>query len=114
VSLDICWEVPACEHCGRGPTGSNEGHNFTHNMIPLWRHLGCYEALYHSHGRDAREIGKELAVANDKLQEASDRELARFNSPNGWGMVTHARPWLDKVARDLLEAPVGAKVRVRA
>ena len=111
MSLDIWWRAPACEHCKRAGETSG-GHNFTHNMVPLWQFLGCYAALYESDGRDAREVGEELAVANDKLQEYSDEDLARFNSPNGWGMVAHARPWLDKVASDFLAAPVGAIVRV--
>lgn len=111
MSLDIWWEAPACAHCGR-KADSGVGHNITHNLNRLWEYLGCYSSLYESDGRDAREVGEELAVANDKLQERSDEELARFNAPNGWGMVRDARPWLEEMAHSLLGAPAGAKVRV--
>jgi hypothetical protein len=111
VSLDIWWKAPPCPHCGR-PEGTSDGHNITHNLNRLWEYLGCYEALYESDGRLAQEVGEELAVACDKLQEQTDEALARFNAPNGWGMVKHARPWLEAVAHDFLSAPLGAVVRV--
>lgn len=111
MSLDIWWQAPACDHCKRlADAGTN--HNITHNMNRLWEYLGCYGSLYESDGRLAQEVGEELAVACDKLQDQSDEALARFNAPNGWGMVKHARPWLQEVAHDFLSAPLGAVVRV--
>lgn len=104
MSLDIGVE---CACCGSGLYNAN----ITHNMRPLWSHLGCYDALYESHGKLASDVLPELRAAVAALSLQSDEDLAQFNPANGWGSVEIARPWLLELAEAFERTP-SARVSV--
>jgi hypothetical protein len=66
VSLDIWLKVYSCLACLRGESTVFDW-NFTHNMVSLWKYLGCLDALYESDGwgmvKDARPTFKKLKEA---------------------------------------------------
>lgn len=70
--------------------------NITHNLGPLWRWAGCYEALYESAGRPAAEIVPTMESALARLR-AHPNVSKNFDAPNGWGTYAQALPWLEKV-----------------
>lgn len=101
MSLDIYLVVPEkCPHCGGFITlGAHEvfHKNITHNVSPMWRKAGVYEALYESEGRYAREFVEVLANGVRHFEE-NYAEYEKLNSPNGWGLAEHTLPWLKEVA----------------
>lgn len=58
--------------------------NVTHNLTPMWREAGCYEALYRSDGATAESVVDCLdrALADMTARPAVFRSL---NPENGWG-----------------------------
>ena len=87
MSLDINLE---CEHCG---CDIGMSQNITHNLTPLWRALGVYDALYESHGKHASDYLPALR-AGLAMFEADFDSFIIYDSPNGWGLARHALPWL--------------------
>lgn len=87
-----------------------ESHNYTHNVSNMWRLLGCYDALYMSHGKLAKTVlpAIESAVINGPKRIA---ELRKMNPPNGWGDADRALLWLYKVYCDFAEHP-GKRITV--
>lgn len=118
MSLKIRW-VDAVRADLRNTRQYPGYHIITHHLISLWRYIGCYRSLYWSSSMYAREIGEELAVANDKLQECSDESLIQFDPsakhdlPSKRGrLLRSGRIWLAEVVDDFLSSPGGAKVEV--
>ncbi len=58
--------------------------NITHNLVPMWKKAGIYDALYNSEGMEAKEI---LPILIDGLADMIENknEYESLNSPNGWG-----------------------------
>jgi hypothetical protein len=96
MSLDIWARCPVCN------TSAGDGHNITHNVVPMWKACGIYEALYKSEGRNCGEVADELEhgvmVFVSRIEEM--REL---NPENGWGDADRALSWLRAVIRDFRE-----------
>lgn len=67
--------------------------NFTHNVTPMWRKAGIYDALYNSNGLLARDV---LGVLRAGLADMEDKpqEYTSLDAANGWGTYAHALPWL--------------------
>ena len=86
--------------------------NYTHNVTPMWREAGVYEALYESAGKLACEIipALERGVAD---MEARPSVYEAMNPENGWGSYDRALPWLRAVLAACRENP-GATIRVWA
>lgn len=80
--------------------------NFTHNVTPMWRKAGIYDALYNSDGMTAFEV---LPYLRGGLQDmrAKPDEYEALNAPNGWGTYKHALPWLEKLVAAFEETPNG-------
>lgn len=70
--------------------------NYTHNVTPMWREAGVYEALYKSEGKKAAEIitALERGIAD---MEARPEVYRVMNPENGWGSYDTALIWLRKV-----------------
>ena len=104
MSLDFYLEeTKPCEVCDA---------NITHNLVPMWREAGVYEALYKSQGKQAKDI---ISVLESGVS-AMAADPARFeahNSPNGWGLYRNALPWLRKCLDACKENPE-AIIRVSA
>jgi len=67
--------------------------NFTHNVTPMWRKAGVYEALYESAGLTAGDVLPALrAGLADML--ANPAEYMALDAPNKWGTYKDAMPWL--------------------
>ena len=80
-------------------------YNITHNVSRMWRRAGCYEALYESSGKLAKDIVPALEEAVRRMRAEPD-EYTRLNSPNGWGTYAHALPWLERVLADCKAYPL--------
>jgi len=48
-------------------------------FVPLWEVAGCYDALYNSDGKTAREVSRAIAYGIDRISH--DASLARL-APN--------------------------------
>lgn len=96
MSLDIYLHGADCEHCGRGGETLYDA-NITHNLTPMWRKAGVYDALYMSKGHKAAEYIEVLERGVADFQANYD-EYRKLDSPNGWGLAKHALPFLEQTA----------------
>jgi hypothetical protein len=113
MSLDISLETPKfCPHCGGTLHCEAEifTANITHNLIPMWRKSGVFDALYESDGKRAGDYVETLRVGIADF-EKNYAEYEELNSPNGWGLAKNALPWLKKVLF-AFEANRDANIRV--
>jgi hypothetical protein len=108
VSLDFDLVIDACPHCLRGDERIE--FNMTHNVSPMWRIAGCYEALYESEGKKASDVLPALLVAADHMEANAEQHLL-LNPPNRWGSYDGALSWLRKVITACQENP-DALIRV--
>lgn len=78
--------------------------NYTHNVTPMWHLAGCYEALYESHGKQAREV---LPAIHDALHRMRGNPAAyiKLNPKNGWGSYDTAVEWLAKLYVEFCKHP---------
>lgn len=92
MSLDLllCFELcAACRSlcdtslCPKEDAGSNIS-GCTHNLVPMWREAGVYEALYESHGSSAGDHLDTLRAGLKAMQDEPDR-FKKHNPANGWG-----------------------------
>lgn len=81
-------------------TGGPEPHrvtlcdmNITHNVAPMWRLAGVYEALYEAHGQTAAGTLPALRRGVEQM-EARLQECKALDPPNGWGDADGALGWL--------------------
>lgn len=81
-----------------------ESHNYTHNVTDMWIMLGCYDALYNSDGKKAKEVLSEIRIAV-LTGPTRIKELRRLNPANGWGDADRALLWLYKVYCEFCEFP---------
>jgi hypothetical protein len=99
LSLDISLETPNfCPHCDGYLHGGTElfTANITHNVIPMWRKAGVFEALYESNGKRASDYIETLRVGVADF-ERNYPEYEKLNAANGWGLAENALPWLKEV-----------------
>lgn len=68
--------------------------NITHNLIPMWRKAGVYEALYESDGKTAGQYVVALRRGVEDIRQ-NFGEYKKLDSPNGWGLVEHALTFLE-------------------
>ena len=109
MSLDFSLAIPACSHCGRGET-ELVNYNYTHNVSPMWRLVGVYDALYLSEGKKASDV---LPILREGIETMVSRfeECVKLNPPNLWGDAHSALEWLRKVAAECEEHP-NALIRI--
>jgi hypothetical protein len=112
VSLDIEL-VASVDTGGAEPfTAHIHEQNITHNVSPMWREAGVYEALYESHGRRAGDFLPALR-AGVGIMRSNPSRFTRLNPSNGWGSYDTALPWLEAWLRACEEHPK-ATIRVSA
>ncbi len=58
--------------------------NYTHNVTPMWKKAGVYDALYNSDGLQAKDIAKTLSLGIIDMESKPD-EYRLLNPENGWG-----------------------------
>jgi len=78
--------------------------NITHNLTPMWKKAGIYDALYNSAEFEAQEI---LPILIDGLADMvmNKEEYEKLNSPNGWGLYENAVPWLIELIQKCKDYP---------
>ena len=108
MSLDFYLITDACPHCLRGD--ERVSFNMTHNVAPMWRLAGCYEALYEGEGKKASDVLPTLLVAADHMEAHAEQYLP-LNPLNRWGSYDGAIGWLRHVIAACQENP-DALIRV--
>lgn len=113
MSLDFSLYLK-CEDAGDGQEHIKEllDMNITHNVAPMWREAGCYEALYKSEGDLAKDHVD--AVSKAVLFMLADREkYEEMNPSNGWGDYEGALKWLQEVRNAMERYPL-SRIHVSA
>ena len=100
--LEEDWNY--CPICGGYILDYIHSQNITHNLNKLWKALDCYDELYNSEGKKAIEVLSKLEKAYKKVSE-NEGKYQEYNSPNGWGLVEHAIPWLKKLISAIQSNP---------
>jgi hypothetical protein len=99
MSLDIELYIK-CEDAGDGEEHCHTlpgcDWNYTHNVSDMWREAGCYEALYESNDKRAREILPDLQKAVQAMTDDPEK-YKDMNPPNGWGDYSSALSWLQEI-----------------
>ena len=72
--------------------------NITHNVSPMWREAGVYDALYGSEGLQARSLLPFLEKGY-KDMEKNPVKYRALNATNGWGTYEHALEFLADVIK---------------
>jgi hypothetical protein len=102
VSADIYISAPHC--CDA------HGHNITHNLAAMFRAAGVNWRDYYEHdgngGRTAAEMLPEVVTAYCNLR-AYPEDYKHLEAENGWGLLTHAVDFLERLMRDLARHPDG-------
>jgi len=80
--------------------------NFTHNVTPMWKKAGIYDALYNSHGMTAAEVLPALRSGLEDMR-ANRQAYTDLNASNGWGTYAHALPWLENLVESFEANPDG-------
>lgn len=84
--------------------------NMTHNVTPMWRKAGVYDALYNSERHLAGEF-IDVLIAGVADMEANADEYRALNAQNEWGTYGQALPWLREVLAAFERYPDG-KIRI--
>lgn len=80
--------------------------NITHNLCPMWKEAGVYDALHSSEGKTAKEVLPMLEEGLSLMIEDPDR-FKILNSRNSWGTYKQALPWLEKIITEFKKYPDG-------
>jgi len=108
MSLDLSLEN-RCEMCT-----SREEHfdrNITHNLIPMWKKAGVYDALYNSDGKNPEEFIEVLGRGMHDMR-TNPEEYKKLNPENGWGDYEGAIDFLEEFNRACLDSPLQSIIRV--
>lgn len=85
--------------------------NITHNVSPVWSHVGAYTALYESEGKTVKEVLPALRKAlHSFCNEITD--MNHLTPKNGWGSVKGALAWLEQVVNALRDSDPDDVIRV--
>jgi len=106
MSLDIYFEIDACDCCGREKETIAD-FNFTYNCSKMWNEAGFDDDL--AEGKKAEEIIHMLKTAIGRLVREKEH-FDKMNPPNGWGsrkdLVRHFLGPMYAVARRYPKATV--------
>jgi len=78
--------------------------NYTHNVTPMWCLAGVYEALYESHGKQAKDVIPVLEAGYAAMLAKPD-DFRALNSPNKWGDYEGALSFLHGVLEACKQYP---------
>ena len=84
--------------------------NMTHNVCAMWIEAGCFDALYNSEGKHAKDVVNELTSGYKKMSLAPNI-YKKLNPSNGWGDYDTALVWLKELI-DACDAYPEAIVRI--
>lgn len=78
-------------------TIADEEFNFTSNMSRFFSVCGVHP-MAHMNGQPAAKVADLIDSALAAAAEFDQDDLAeKWDSPNGWGKIRHALPWLEAV-----------------
>lgn len=78
-------------------TIDDEWFNFTSNMSRFFTVFGVHP-LAHMNGQTGAKVADLIDSALTAAAAFDQDELAKkWDSPNGWGKIRHALPWLERV-----------------
>lgn len=80
--------------------------NITHNLCPMWKKAGVYEALYESEGKLA-VLYIDVVKTGLEHMKKHPRIYKRLNPKNGWGDYKGAVKWLGEWLEALKDHPDG-------
>lgn len=89
-----------------GAVFDDDNHNITHNVADMWRAAGCYDALYNSEGRLARDVIPTLCEAFCKMHR-DPATYEAMNPSNGWGSYRVAMEFLSGLIQSFRRIPDG-------
>lgn len=78
--------------------------NYTHNVTPMWKKAGVYNALYNSDGLHADDILDKLSRGVQDMESKPD-EYKLFNPENEWGDYEGALEFLSEFYEACQEHP---------
>ena len=84
--------------------------NMTHNVTPMWKKAGVYDALYNAKGKKAEDVLPILKAGIDYFVANKD-SLEKLNPSNGWGSYETALTYLIEV-RDACEEYPDSIIRI--
>lgn len=84
--------------------------NITHNLVPMWKLAGCYDALYKRDGATAWTIVEPLKAAIHAMNQNPEK-FWKLEPANKWGSYGGARNFLSEVLAACEQYPL-AKIRV--
>lgn len=104
MSLDFSLYITY--DAGRGPVlHSVYSRSITGNLVPMWEKAGCYEALYKSNGKQARDVMPVIATALADM-EKHPATYKVLNPASGWGNYDDAVTFLREVRAACEDAPL--------
>lgn len=80
--------------------------NMTHNVTPMWREAGVYDALYMSEGKTAADVLPALRLGFKDMQDNPGKYEA-MNPTNGWGSYEGALTFLSALLGKFEANPTG-------
>lgn len=78
--------------------------NYTHNVSPMWRLAGVYEALYESDGKTAAEVLPALEQGFRRMAY-DPASYEALNPKNKWGDYASALVWLAELMAEFRKNP---------
>lgn len=78
--------------------------NMTHNVSSMWDLAGCYDEIYNSQGRNAKEILPKLEKGLEKMKKFP-KAFETLNAENGWGTYENAVKFLEEIIEACKENP---------
>jgi hypothetical protein len=70
--------------------------NITGNLVPMWKAVSVYDALYNSDGLEPNEI-KETILKGIHELVSREKEMRELEPDNGWGTYESALKLLEDV-----------------
>lgn len=68
--------------------------NQTHNITPMWKLAGVYDALYMSSGKQAKDVIDDVRRGFNNMSENPEK-YKKLNPSNGWGSYDSALTFLE-------------------
>ena len=101
MSYDIDLKIPACSHCGRGPT-TVFSTNYTSNCSGMW-----FQAGLNLLSLEGKKAGDCLAYLSEGIAclEADPARFQAMNPVNGWGDYATTLAWLREIQSAMAEHP---------
>lgn len=102
MSLDIWLEVPErCPNCGHElQRVGRPSYNYTHNVTPMWKKAGVYDAFYRSDGEKVTAEYLQTLQQGVQRFEAAPSEFEKLNPSNRWGSARDALDFLKTWAQE--------------